>query len=619
MSKQVKASELLQKLKRIPMECSDIEDSEFSECEGSEPGEKEIEICNDNSNSDISDKENESSESEPENILNVRKRRRARVLSSSESETESVQASPIEIAVDGTRICKKRYHERMNNNRQMPQLPAGNPQMDRNARRMYNYNMEKYRQAPLPERWSDDVEPQPRPSNRPSQPRSRQRAQAWKSGMKNTPNKKDVPAKEIKDPAEVTPAVVKAKSENLMDEPLWQDGPIMGTHPVNRIYTQNMDLSTFPLLLERTYLDLEVENSRLRREMPFCAYQHVMTSVLNAAVIDHVKTVNAEDRYADEESPLNLIPDDFVMPAPVAEYIKCFANTTTPQGDLVRANVPVCAVPNPHIDDSGDIPEQPAGGFGVCSSANYNSYECYVSPLVTARLINATVEQNQNHQYGPWQPLPAAMTPIHGIPTLNLLGCRPNVERLNPEGLQKIQDISFPNGNDMQSRVQWSPELVARVSGTLKSMDTKYKMHFGKPVHGHNTFALGWIVVELVGGGTIERNSARLSTYSGRIDSSAALGSSQAYAAFTLGLRKERTDQARGLCYTTTGGAVLPGWSGTINSNFEMIEPYSPTIGNDMPLLRHALHTSESPTGDRGTVLTSWLRRNYLIKKDIRR
>ena len=44
------------------MECSDIEDSEFSDCEGSKPGEKEIEICSDNSNSDISDKENESSE-----------------------------------------------------------------------------------------------------------------------------------------------------------------------------------------------------------------------------------------------------------------------------------------------------------------------------------------------------------------------------------------------------------------------------------------------------------------------------------------------------------------------------------------------------------------------------
>ena len=87
------------------MECSDIEDSEFSECEGSEPGEKEIEISSDNISdiSDISDKENESSENKPENILSVRKRRRARVCSSSESEIESVQASRNEIAKDGTR------------------------------------------------------------------------------------------------------------------------------------------------------------------------------------------------------------------------------------------------------------------------------------------------------------------------------------------------------------------------------------------------------------------------------------------------------------------------------------------------------------------------------------
>ncbi|XP_043584001.1 uncharacterized protein LOC122568388 [Bombus pyrosoma] len=99
----LEASELLQKLKRIPMECFDIENSEFSECEGSEPGEREIEICSDKRNSNISDKENKSSESKSENILNARKRRRARVLSSSESEIENVQASLNEIAVNETK------------------------------------------------------------------------------------------------------------------------------------------------------------------------------------------------------------------------------------------------------------------------------------------------------------------------------------------------------------------------------------------------------------------------------------------------------------------------------------------------------------------------------------
>ncbi|XP_071871615.1 uncharacterized protein [Bombus fervidus] len=110
MNKQLEASELLQKPKKIPMECSDtedsefsdIEDGEFSEYEESEPEEKKIEICSDNSNSDINSKENEASESKPEKILNICERSRTRVLSSSENETENVQASPNERIQEGS-------------------------------------------------------------------------------------------------------------------------------------------------------------------------------------------------------------------------------------------------------------------------------------------------------------------------------------------------------------------------------------------------------------------------------------------------------------------------------------------------------------------------------------
>lgn len=101
MYKRLKASELLQKLRKISIECSDVEDNEFSDCEGSEPRENEMEISSDNISdiSHISDKENESSESEPENILYIDKRRHARVLSN----FENVQASQNEIAEGRTR------------------------------------------------------------------------------------------------------------------------------------------------------------------------------------------------------------------------------------------------------------------------------------------------------------------------------------------------------------------------------------------------------------------------------------------------------------------------------------------------------------------------------------
>lgn len=224
--------------------------------------------------------------------------------------------------------------------------PVGKPTMNRNARRMFEFNTRKYNEAPVAENWADEPEPPQRRVQ--SKGKQTSRSRNFKKDGKPLSSEKTSGPAVIKDPAEVTVSTIKpekASSETLRDEPLWSEGPYTGTQPVRRIYSQNMDFSTFPLLCERTYCDLEAENSRLRREVPFCAFQHVYTSLLNAVVIDHVRTVNAEDRYADEESPLNLIPEDMVIPAPISEYYKMIANTTTPQGDLVKVNVPDIGIP----------------------------------------------------------------------------------------------------------------------------------------------------------------------------------------------------------------------------------------------------------------------------------
>ena len=131
------------------------------------------------------------------------------------------------------------------------------------------------------------------------------------------------------------------------------------------------------------YSHLEAENPRVRREMPFAAFQHAITSMLNAVIIDHVQTVNTEDRYSNETSPLNLIPDTTYTPAPIMEYFQSISNTTTPQDDLVKINIPEIAVLNGWISAVGNIPEQPAGGFGPYTATSHNIYECYVLSLVT--------------------------------------------------------------------------------------------------------------------------------------------------------------------------------------------------------------------------------------------
>lgn len=59
---------------------------------------------------------------------------------------------------------------------------------------------------------------------------------------------------------------------------------------------------------------------------------------------------------------------------------------------------------------------------------------------------------------------------------MNLLGYRHHVERLTNEGLQILQNVTSPDGSDMQSRLGRSGKLAARVSGTLRGMETKYNV-----------------------------------------------------------------------------------------------------------------------------------------------
>ncbi|KAK2585695.1 hypothetical protein KPH14_010309 [Odynerus spinipes] len=131
----------------------------------------------------------------------------------------------------------------------------------------------------------------------------------------------------------------------------------------------------------------------------------------------------------------------------------------------------------------------------------------------------------------------------------------------------------------MQSRLKWSPELTARVSGTFKGLEGKYKMHVGVPVHGTNTSIFGWLKSDIHGEGAQALNTRRLAAIASPVESPFALGSSQCYQVGTFGLKRKRTQYGRGFCYVNPRCAALPGWVNTINSNFEMMAPFGPVIG----------------------------------------
>ncbi|KAJ8665013.1 hypothetical protein QAD02_006675 [Eretmocerus hayati] len=223
-----------------------------------------------------------------------------------------------------------------------------------------------------------------------------------------------------------------------------------------------------------------------------------------------------------------MVPNDMVIPQPIFEYYKAIGNAVTPQGDHLYANIPVRGIPQVTAPADGDRAATIAGTFGACDANSHNAYECYVSPYVTAGLVVQTREQNRNHNFQDWEPLPEAFRPANAVPNRNLLGHTPHVERLTGEGLNSLLNINFPDGNDMQSRIKWSAELTARVSGTMKTLESKFKMHTGPPEHALNPSAPGWIKVNTADDGAVNHNVRRLTEVAAPIYSSIALGSSQA-------------------------------------------------------------------------------------------
>lgn len=230
------------------------------------------------------------------------------------------------------------------------------------------------------------------------------------------------------------------------------------------LYHQNFDFAVFSLLCERVFNELESVDCTIRNRLPFCLFQHNMTSMLNAKILSHVITENKEDCFSNEANPDSMWVDDLIIPAPIAEYFSCIGNTITPKGECVRLNLPEVAVPRHEQTADGAVPALPTGSFGPVIAANHNVYECYVSPLVTANLIAVNIAQNIAGVFADRAPLPAGAFPAGAIPNQNLLGYR-DVERLSPEGLEVLDNLHLfircMCGRTLLNQIHYMRKIVA--------------------------------------------------------------------------------------------------------------------------------------------------------------
>lgn len=404
------------------------------------------------------------------------------------------------------------------------------------------------------------------------------------------------------------------------DELLYE-GVGMGSTP-NRLQAgQNLDFAGYPQVVKETYELYCSQDPGLGRTMPYCMWQHVFAELLTAAILSGLKKTS-DPRMAFHSDPLQAGQfSEVYVPLPIAEYIKGVTDTLTPAGEMIAVNLPVTAFPQPPIPARNGFAAIGSGSFGVANAARHNAYECYMSPYITRRLIERTLEVNEavlsnnptNVQrlayaarFGAWNPLPNGYSPAGAMPTLNLLGYDEPV-RLRPETINIVKKCQFENSSTILGRLAHCAEAVSAVSSVVQKQKKIKCLQFNnvKTVPTPAT-----LVVKLR---TIAQSSKQfLGKPPATLKSPYSFGASVANKAHIFGYKRIRSESAPGLCYLT-GVNPIDGWIATRNDNYEMTGEFGAAGQlNDRPVVRILDHKEVILVGDVDQTLRQWMYRHSL-------
>lgn len=225
----------------------------------------------------------------------------------------------------------------------------------------------------------------------------------------------------------------------------------------------NMEFSTFPLLCNATYNDIKAVDDRFGGKMPYSGFLHHCTVALNLTLLRLMWTENNDYNIPEELGTSSLL-EVMDVPDPIGDYLSHITKTSTAAGNSVSVNIPETAVPR--------ATESP-GSFGALTAVNYNVYECYVSPRVTRRRIQAILDRTTD-----WTPLDEELLPVGFVANQNFLGFGP-IDDLNADGRNALTSLDFPADDvnaAVQSRVQFSTELNARCRAAFDYIKDRYKI-----------------------------------------------------------------------------------------------------------------------------------------------
>ncbi|XP_045489547.1 uncharacterized protein LOC123690323 [Pieris rapae] len=201
------------------------------------------------------------------------------------------------------------------------------------------------------------------------------------------------------------------------DEPMYDVGPHSSLLAAQDVYCQNFEFSGFIPLINETYEKMRGIDPRLHERLPLSMFTHAMAVHLNLEILETARLAgqNVLNLRTDARE---VLPDYQVLPQSIVDYISHVAPVITQDGKEIRLNLPPTAIPLGPVVVDGIA--QPSGSFGPIAANNHNTYECYISPLVTSRRVIASTNNMADYL-----PLPDALIPGNLVPNSNLLGFEP--------------------------------------------------------------------------------------------------------------------------------------------------------------------------------------------------
>lgn len=391
------------------------------------------------------------------------------------------------------------------------------------------------------------------------------------------------------------------------DEPLYE-GSISASCPVTTTLSHNIEYSSLLVILEEFWRVAVRENNLFERKVPLCMFTHVMVGILQMRIAQHQRFDNGDSLFDFIDLKSAFGDAEFKVPKVLMDYFDSICTSVTPTGEKIRINQPKQSIPQGPVPETADCASASAGTFGKPTASNHNLYECYISPYITHRLIERTIEAATTRDFGDWNPFPHGWIPNDARVTQNLLGYRPP-RQLHSDAISVLRDLTFLDDSTFLGRIRYSSAAANQVSKCLENIKSiemvplEFKSKESISIFGYKDYNCNHIDEEMP-----------IASISTNVKTPYALGAPMAFKCQMQGFKVLRTIENPGFMILQPDGRAYDGWPETINDNFNMKGEFKPrNLTADKMSLREAAHICTAATGkmegDVSTFITRCLKK----------